>query len=233
MADKLTHFSAEGEAHMVDVSDKPTTARRAVATATVRMQSATLELIRSGQAAKGDVLAVARIAGIMAAKRTAELIPLCHPLPITAVAISFTVAVFDAEPPVVTIEAEVKTSGPTGVEMEALTAASVAALTIYDMVKAVDRGMVIENLRLLHKSGGKSGVWSSPEVPPEGLSFDQSLLCGEADCLGAVACAQFLHNRADVVYVGLAARNWREASTPSSSGIARSSSTTSGCNAAA
>jgi cyclic pyranopterin phosphate synthase len=198
MADKLTHFTAEGDARMVDVSDKPTTVRRAVATATVRMQAATLELIRSGQAAKGDVLAVARIAGIMAAKRTAELIPLCHPLPITAVAVSFTLAAPDAAPSVVTVEAEVKTSGQTGVEMEALTAASVAALTIYDMVKAVDRGMVIENLRLLHKSGGKSGVWSSEEVQPEDLSLDQPLLHGEADRLGAVTCAQLLHNRTDV-----------------------------------
>jgi cyclic pyranopterin phosphate synthase len=157
-ANKLTHFTSEGDAHMVDVSDKAVTDRRAVATATVRMQPATLELIRSGQAAKGDVLAVARIAGIMAAKRTSELIPLCHPLPITAVSLSFRLAEPDVTPSVVTIEAEVKTSGQTGVEMEALTAASVAALTIYDMVKAVDRGMVIENLHLLHKSGGKSGT---------------------------------------------------------------------------
>ncbi len=176
MTDKLTHFTAEGDARMVDVSDKPTTARRAVATATVRMQAATLELIRSGQAAKGDVLAVARIAGIMAAKRTAELIPLCHSLPVTAVAVSFTLAESGVNPPAVTIEAEVKTSGPTGVEMEALTAASVAALTIYDMVKAVDRGMVIENLRLLHKSGGKSGVWSSEGARPEGLSLEQPVV---------------------------------------------------------
>ncbi len=161
---QLSHFDAAGDAHMVDVSDKQTTARRAVATAQVRMQPATLELIRSGQAAKGDVLAVARIAGIMAAKRTAELIPLCHPLPITSASISFTLAPPAADPALVTIEAEVKTTAPTGVEMEALTAASVAALTIYDMVKAVERGMVIENLRLLHKSGGKSGTWSSDEL---------------------------------------------------------------------
>lgn len=198
MDDKLTHFTTEGDARMVDVSDKPTTTRRALATATVRMQAATLELIRSGQAAKGDVLAVARIAGIMAAKRTAELIPLCHPLPITAVAVSFTLAESGANPAVVAIEAEVKTSGQTGVEMEALTAVSVAALTIYDMVKAVDRGMVIENLHLLHKSGGKSGGWSSEEVQAEGLSFNQSLLHGDADRLGAVACTQLLHDCADV-----------------------------------
>jgi cyclic pyranopterin monophosphate synthase len=161
MTNNLTHFTAEGDAHMVDVSGKRVTARRAIATAAVRMQPATLELIRSGQAAKGDVLAIARIAGIMAAKRTAELIPLCHPLPITAVVVSFSLAEPDADLPIVAIEAEVKTSGQTGVEMEALTAASVAALTIYDMVKAVDRGMVIENLRLLHKSGGKSGTWEA------------------------------------------------------------------------
>lgn len=168
MSDKLTHFTAQGDAHMVDVSSKDVTARRAVATATIRMQPATLELIRSGQAAKGDVLAVARVAGIMAAKRTADLIPLCHPLPISAATISFSLAEREADLSVITIEAEVKTSGQTGVEMEALTAASVAALTIYDMVKAVDRGMVIENLRLLHKSGGKSGNWEADIVTAPG-----------------------------------------------------------------
>ena len=151
MAD-LTHFDAEGRAVMVDVSAKPETARTATARVAVLMQPETLALIRSGQAAKGDVLGVARIAGIMAAKRTAELIPLCHPLPIAAVTLDLAPSADGIE-----IEATVRTTGRTGVEMEALTAASVAALTVYDMCKAVDRGMRIDGLRVVHKAGGKSG----------------------------------------------------------------------------
>jgi cyclic pyranopterin phosphate synthase len=153
MSNKLTHFDAEGRAVMVDVGDKPVTSRAATARARVVMQPATLVMIRAGTAKKGDVLGVARLAGIMAAKRTAELIPLCHPLPITNVTI-------DLEPTggdTVEISATVKTTGQTGVEMEALTAASVAALTVYDMCKAVDRAMRIEGLRVVAKSGGKSG----------------------------------------------------------------------------
>ncbi|HUD61325.1 MAG TPA: cyclic pyranopterin monophosphate synthase MoaC [Acetobacteraceae bacterium] len=140
---------------MVDVGAKPVTERTATARARVTMLPATLALIRSGGAKKGDVLGVARIAGIMAAKRTAELIPLCHPLPISAVTVDLTV-VADA----VEIVATVRTTGQTGVEMEALTAASVAALTVYDMCKSVDRGMCIEALRVTHKAGGKSGEFS-------------------------------------------------------------------------
>ncbi len=152
MTDQLTHFDAEGRAAMVDVSAKPETAREATARVRVAMEAATASLIASGGAAKGDVLGVARLAGIMAAKRTAELIPLCHPLPLSAV--SLDLAVDDSG---VEIAATVRTTGRTGVEMEALTAASVAALTVYDMVKAVDRGMRIEGLRVIHKAGGKSG----------------------------------------------------------------------------
>jgi cyclic pyranopterin monophosphate synthase len=152
----LTHFDARGNAAMVDVSDKPATARRASARARVVMQPATLAVVRAGTAEKGDVLAVARLAGIMAAKRTAELIPLCHPLPITAVTVDLAP---DAAGEAVEIEATVRTTGQTGVEMEALTAASVAALTVYDMCKAIDRGMRIEALRVTHKDGGKSGAF--------------------------------------------------------------------------
>lgn len=154
----LTHFDAEGRAAMVDVSAKAETDRTATARTRVFMRAETLALIASGQAAKGDVLGVARIAGIMAAKRTAELIPLCHPLPIASVSIDLEPSAPDApEGPAVEIAATVRTTGRTGVEMEALTAASVAALTVYDMVKAVDRGMRIEALRVVHKAGGKSG----------------------------------------------------------------------------
>jgi cyclic pyranopterin phosphate synthase len=153
MSDKLTHFDAEGRAVMVDVGGKPITDRSATARARVVMQPATLAMIRGGTAKKGDVLGVARLAGIMAAKRTADLIPLCHPLPITNVTIDLEPAGEDT----VEIAATVKTTGQTGVEMEALTAASVAALTVYDMCKAVDRGMRIEGLRVVAKSGGKSG----------------------------------------------------------------------------
>lgn len=148
----FSHFDARGQAAMVDVGAKPVTERTATARARVMMLPATAALIRSGGAKKGDVLGVARIAGIMAAKRTAELIPLCHPLPISAVSLELTAAEDAVE-----ITATVRTTGQTGVEMEALTAASVAALTVYDMCKSVDRGMRIEALRLTHKAGGKSG----------------------------------------------------------------------------
>ena len=154
MSGKLTHFDAAGQAAMVDVSTKPETVRSATARARVVMQAATLALIESGGAKKGDVLGVARLAGIMAAKRTAELIPLCHPLPIDAVGLEL-----HADPggPAVEIAATVRTTGRTGVEMEALTAVSIAALTVYDMCKSADRGMRIEAIRLTHKDGGKSG----------------------------------------------------------------------------
>jgi cyclic pyranopterin phosphate synthase len=150
---RLTHFDASGAAAMVDVSAKPETARSATARARVVMETATLALILSGDAKKGDVFGVARLAGIMAAKRTADLIPLCHPLPISAVNVDLRAEGTNT----VEIEATVRTTGRTGVEMEALTAASIAALTVYDMVKAVDRGMRIEALRVVAKSGGKSG----------------------------------------------------------------------------
>ena len=150
---KLTHFDAAGHAAMVDVGAKPETARAATAKVRVVMLPATLALIRSGTASKGDVLGVARLAGIMGAKRTADLIPLCHPLPISAVTVELEPEGEDS----VAITATVRTTGRTGVEMEALTAASIAALTVYDMVKAVDRGMRIEGLRVVEKSGGKSG----------------------------------------------------------------------------
>ena len=153
----LTHFDAAGRATMVDVSAKPETARTATACARVVMAAETLALVASGTATKGDVLGTARLAGIMAAKRTADLIPLCHPLPIAAVTV-------DLEPRdgAVEITATVRTTGRTGVEMEALTAASIAALTVYDMCKAIDRGMRVEALRVVHKAGGKSGVFSQP-----------------------------------------------------------------------
>lgn len=151
----LTHFDAEGRAVMVDVTDKAETNRTATARVTVTMEPATAELIGSGQAKKGDVLGVARLAGIMASKRTADLIPLCHPLPISAVTLDLALGKNAVE-----IEATVRTTGRTGVEMEALTAASVAALTVYDMCKAVDRGMRIDGLRVVHKAGGKSGEFS-------------------------------------------------------------------------
>jgi cyclic pyranopterin phosphate synthase len=155
----LTHFDSDGNAHMVDVSDKAETRRMALAEARVIMLPETLERVTSGTASKGDVLGVARIAGIMAAKRTADLIPLCHPLPLTRAAIEF-----EVEPalPGVRVLATVSTLGATGVEMEALTAASVAALTIYDMLKAVEKGMEITGLRLLVKDGGKSGRYVAP-----------------------------------------------------------------------
>jgi cyclic pyranopterin phosphate synthase len=150
----LTHLGRRGEARMVDVSAKSVTEREAVAEGHIIMQPATLDLVRRGDAKKGDVLAVARIAGIMAAKRTHELIPLCHPLPVAKVEVDVTP---DGKLPGVVVTARVKVSGKTGVEMEALTAVSVACLTVYDMVKAVERGMRIEGIRLLEKRGGRSG----------------------------------------------------------------------------
>ncbi|PZX17737.1 cyclic pyranopterin phosphate synthase [Palleronia aestuarii] len=155
----LTHFDAEGHAHMVDVSEKATTARQARAEGWVRMAPETLALVTEGRAKKGDVLGVARLAGIMGAKRTADLIPLCHPLPVTKVALDLAP---DASLPGIRVEAIVKTSGQTGVEMEALTAVSTACLTIYDMVKAVQKDMEIGGIRLLSKEGGKSGRYEAP-----------------------------------------------------------------------
>ena len=160
---KLTHLDESGAAHMVDVSDKPASAREAVAMATIKMQAETLALIESGGHKKGDVFAVARIAGIQAAKRCSELIPLCHPLMLTGIDVQLAT---DTEESCVHIEARCKLAGQTGVEMEALTAASVAALTIYDMCKAVDRGMVISEIKLLEKRGGKSGEWQRQEAAP-------------------------------------------------------------------
>ena len=155
---KLTHLDALGNAHMVDVSDKEITHRSATARARVMMLPETLALIISGTAKKGDVLATARIAGIMAAKKTPDLIPLCHPLAITKVNVEFAI---DSAGHVIDVEAIVKVEGKTGVEMEAMTACAVAALTIYDMVKAVDRGVRITDLRLVEKSGGKSGLFQA------------------------------------------------------------------------
>lgn len=154
----LSHFDDQGQAHMVDVSAKPVTARIATATGSVRMSAETLALITEGRAKKGDVLGIARLAGIMAAKKTADLIPLCHPLPITKVSLDL---VPDPALPGVIVTATVKTGGQTGVEMEALTAVSVACLTIYDMVKAVEKSMAISDIRLLLKDGGKSGLYEA------------------------------------------------------------------------
>ena len=159
MNDTLTHVNARGEAHMVDVSEKDVTHREAVAESFVVMKPETLSLIQSGSASKGDVFATARIAGILAAKRTSELIPLCHPIALTSVKVDL----IACPPDRVHIVSEVRCDGKTGVEMEALTAASVAALTIYDMCKAVDRGMTIEGVRLLEKLGGKSGHYRLEE----------------------------------------------------------------------
>ncbi len=157
---KLTHFNQSGEAHMVDVGAKQETERTAVAEGWIRMQSATLDLIREGGHKKGDVLGIARVAGIMAAKKTPELIPLCHPLALTHVEIELTP---EAESSSVYCRTTAKTRGQTGVEMEALCATQTALLTIYDMCKAVDRGMQIDQVRLLEKSGGKSGHWVRKE----------------------------------------------------------------------
>ena len=153
---EFTHFDGDGNAHMVDVGSKPATARRAIATGQVKMAPATLKMICGGTAKKGDVLAVARLAGIMGAKQTATLIPLCHPMGLDHVNIDFDP---DERLPGVIITATCSVTGPTGIEMEAMTAVSVASLTIYDMCKAVDRGMEIGAIRLTHKSGGKSGVF--------------------------------------------------------------------------
>lgn len=157
MSERLTHVGESGEARMVDVSAKPDTARRARATGQIRMQPTTLDAIQNAEIKKGDVLGVARIAGIMAAKRTAELIPLCHPIALTDVQIVLTP---DESLPGVRAEAVVRTNGPTGVEMEALTAVSVALLTVYDMAKALDRGMTISDISLAEKSGGARGDFS-------------------------------------------------------------------------
>ena len=154
----LTHFDAQGHAHMVDVSAKLETHRIARASGVIRMLPATLALIESGSAKKGDVIGVARIAAIQAAKRTAELVPLCHPLPLTHVGVEFEL---DAAQGCVRCTVQAETLGRTGVEMEALTAVQVGLLTIYDMVKAVDRGMVIDGVRVLEKQGGKSGTWKA------------------------------------------------------------------------
>lgn len=156
MTSPLTHFDAQGQAHMVDVSAKEITHRVARATGHIRMQPATLQLIVQGQAKKGDVIAVARIAAIQGAKRTADLVPLCHPLPITRVAVEFEI---DAAANEVRCTAQVETHGRTGVEMEALTAVQVGLLTVYDMCKAADRGMVMGGIQVLEKRGGKSGEW--------------------------------------------------------------------------
>jgi cyclic pyranopterin phosphate synthase len=155
----LTHFDRSGQAHMVDVGAKADTARVAVAAGAVRMTPATLALVMEGAAGKGDVLGVARLAGIMAAKRTADLIPLCHPLALSKVSVDLAA---DPGLPGVRVSATVATTGPTGVEMEALTAVSVACLTVYDMLKAAERGMVIDAIRVTLKEGGKSGRWEAP-----------------------------------------------------------------------
>jgi cyclic pyranopterin phosphate synthase len=156
--DKLSHFDSKGDAHMVDVSDKEVTSRVAVAEGFIRMTPETLAMITDGSAKKGDVLGVARLAGIMGAKKTSELIPLCHPIPITKVAVDLTP---DTDLPGVQVTATVKTTGQTGVEMEALTAVSTACLTVYDMVKAVEKSMVIGEVRLVLKDGGKSGLYEA------------------------------------------------------------------------
>ena len=153
----LTHFDAQGQAHMVDVGAKPATHRVAVATGRIEMQTATWQLIASGTAKKGDVLGIARIAAIQAAKKTSDLIPLCHPLALSRVAVDFEMR--EAPTPQVVCTVTAETVGPTGVEMEALTAVQVALLTIYDMCKAADRGMVMTGVKLLEKQGGKSGHW--------------------------------------------------------------------------
>ena len=155
----LTHFDAQGRAHMVDVGAKAETRRVARATGSIRMQPATLAAIAAGSARKGDVLGVARIAAIQAAKRTSELVPLCHPLPLTHVQVDFAL---DAAAGAVHCTVQAETLGRTGVEMEALTAVQVGLLTVYDMVKAIDRGMVMEGIRVLEKHGGKSGSWTAP-----------------------------------------------------------------------
>jgi cyclic pyranopterin phosphate synthase len=162
---RLSHVNEAGEVHMVDVSDKPVTARTAIAEGFVAMKPETLALLKRGDAPKGDVLATARIAGIMAAKRTHELIPLCHPLALAKVTVDLET---NSGPPGVRVVAEVKTTGRTGVEMEALTAVSVTCLTLYDMLKAVDRAMTFERIRLIEKSGGRSGDYQAEPAPERG-----------------------------------------------------------------
>jgi cyclic pyranopterin phosphate synthase len=161
MNSPLTHFDASGQAHMVDVGAKDVTHRVARATGLIRMLPATFALIAGGQARKGDVIGIARIAAIQGAKRTADLVPLCHPLPITRVAVDFEL---DAEASTVRCSAQVETHGRTGVEMEALCAVQVGLLTVYDMCKAADRGMVIDGVQVLEKSGGRSGHWVAPKA---------------------------------------------------------------------
>jgi cyclic pyranopterin phosphate synthase len=158
----LTHLDSSGRARMVDVGEKPATERRAVAQAVVRVSADTARRVEAGDAPKGDVLGVARIAGIQAAKRTAELIPLCHPLALTFVGVE---GAIDAGAGAITLTAEARTTGPTGVEMEAMTAATVAALTVYDMVKGIERGAEIAEVVLLEKSGGRSGLWRRDREP--------------------------------------------------------------------
>ncbi len=170
---RLTHVDRRGRPRMVDVSAKPPTARRAVAEAEVAVSAETLSMVIDGGGAKGDVLTVAELAGVMGGKRTAELIPLCHPLPLTDLVVSITP---DRASSVLRIRAEAATTAPTGVEMEAMTAASVAALTVYDMVKGVERGVEVRSIRLLSKTGGKSGEWHRPAVGRCGLSAAGS--CG-------------------------------------------------------
>ncbi|QID18323.1 cyclic pyranopterin monophosphate synthase MoaC [Nitrogeniibacter mangrovi] len=161
MTDRLTHFDADGQAHMVDVADKSETRRVAVAEGRIVMAPETFAMIEQGSAKKGDVIGIARIAAIQAAKRTADLVPLCHPLPLTRVAVDFAL---DADEPAVRCTVRAETVGRTGVEMEALTAVQVGLLTIYDMCKAVDRGMRMEGIRLLEKLGGKSGHWRADDA---------------------------------------------------------------------
>ena len=165
MSSRLSHVNEAGEAHMVDVSDKPVTTRTAIAEGFVAMKPETLALLKRGDAPKGDVLATARIAGIMAAKRTHELIPLCHPLALAKVTVDLEA---NSGPPGIRVVAEVKTTGRTGVEMEALTAVSVTCLTLYDMLKAVDRAMTFERIRLIEKSGGRSGDYRAEPTPKRG-----------------------------------------------------------------
>jgi cyclic pyranopterin phosphate synthase len=157
---KLTHFDTSGQAHMVNVGDKPNTHRVAVASGKITMLPATFEMVEAGNHKKGDVLGIARIAGIQASKKTSDLIPLCHPLALTHVSLEFKLNKADSS---INCQVRAETTGPTGVEMEALTAVQVALLTIYDMCKAVDRGMVMGDVKLLEKSGGKSGAWIAKE----------------------------------------------------------------------
>ena len=157
---KLTHFDASGQAHMVNVGDKPNTHRIAIASGKITMLPETFQMVEGGTHKKGDVLGIARIAGIQASKKTSDLIPLCHPLALTHVSLEFTA---DPKESSISCQVRAETTGPTGVEMEALTAVQVALLTIYDMCKAVDRGMVMGDVKLLEKSGGKSGAWKAAE----------------------------------------------------------------------